>query len=418
MALGRVLKNIRVARGLSREEVTGDQYSVSHLAAVEQEVKRPSIKMLTHVADQLRVSLEMLVPEAMEKRLPVPEKIRLARALCREDKYDLAMQILDEADEDDEKAGEAYRVDRLETRAFIELQRGDNEQALDMYGQVARIRERGGNGFLVAKAYHGMGLTERNMGKWNRANHWFFLAWERLRPLKQEDPGFATELLQDYGHALYHVGQYAAARCVYEQLKSMSGPSDSSVLFRLGCCAEEMGDHEAAVECFRAAACTAEQTMDGKHSPHLGEILTHLGANLRSMGDAEGAAAHLVQALDSLEGGARLTAISELLQCLLDDAGGDLEKAPTWMEDVDNALLDEASDCERTRHLLVKARVLERQNNPREALMAIRQALAVVDDDQCGLHGEILSLILRLVCGLDSADSVQWALCILQTSAD
>lgn len=417
MALGRVLKNIRVARGLSREEVTGDQYSVSHLAAVEQEVKRPSVKMLTHVADQLRVSLEMLVPEVMEKRLPVPEKIRLARALCREDKYDLALQILDEADEDDLRAGEAYRVDRLEARAFIELQRGNCDEALDMYGQVASIRERGGNGLLVAKAYHGKGLSERSLGRWDRANHWFFLAWERLSPMKEEDPGFTVELLQDYGDSLSHVGQFEAARCVYEHLRSVSGPDDVSPLFSLGCCAEEMGDHEAAAEYFRAAACTAERTM-GSDPQYMGQILIRLGANLRRIGDAEGAAGHLVQALDSLDGGARVTAISELLECLLDDSGPDLETAPTWIEDVDSGLLDEASDYEKTRHLLVRARVLERRNEPREALMAIREALAIVPHNECGLHREILSLILRLVCSLDSTDSVQWALCMLQTSAD
>ncbi len=409
MSLGRVLKNIRVARDLSREEVVAPKYSISHLAAVEQGVKRPSIRMLTHVADRLRVSLEMLVPDVMENGIPVPEMIRLARSLCREGKFDLALDILQQANDKDENDGGQYRVDHLEAEAYIEFGRNNLDRSLDLYSQVSKIRERGGNPLLIAQIYHSMGLVERRRDRLQRASHWFFIAWEKIAPEYSSPPTFALELLHNYGDTLMEIGEYPTARSIYERCIALMTSEHKAqdpieVLRRIAECATKTGDLGEAEKYLLRAVKEAQGTGRRKG---LTRLLTKLGTVIRRQGRPEQALPHLVAALD-LAGSAGTNPVStlnEIAQCHLAASDDVPEEIEQWEQSITGEILERATEEERTLFLLLKSEVLKRREQYGESFKTAREAFC---DASGSLNLRILAIALdasQLAC---DSSGVQW----------
>ena len=411
MSLGRVLKNIRVARDLSREEVVAPRYSISHLAAVEQGVKRPSIRMLTHVADRLRVSLEMLVPEVMENGIPVPEMIRLARSLCRERKFDLAHDILQQAKDKDEEDGGQYRVDRLETEAYMEFGRNNLDRSLDLYAQVSRIRERGGNPLLIANIYHSMGLVERKRNELQRASQWFFIAWEKIAPEHGSHPGFALELLQNYGDSLREIRQYPTARSIYEHCMALMTPNSEArdhiqVLRRIAGCASETGELETAEEYLLRAVSRAQEA--GRQRDLTG-LLTELGTVIRQQGRPELALPHLMAALDLADGaGANSVAtLNEIARCHLAASDDVPEEIEQWEQSITAEILERASDDQRTLFLLLKSEVLKRREQYGESFTCAREAFC---EGSGSLDLSILAAALDAAQLADDPSGVRWVI--------
>lgn len=409
MSLGRVLKNIRVARDLSREEVVAPKYSISHLAAVEQGVKRPSIRMLTHVADRLRVSLEMLVPDVMENGIPVPEMIRLARSLCREGKFDLALDILQQANDKDEDDAGQYRVDRLEAEAYIEFGRNNLDRSLDLYSQVSKIRERGGNPFLIAQIYHSMGLVERRRDRLQRASHWFFIAWEKIAPEYSSHPTFALELLHNYGDTLMEIGEYPTARSIYERcIALMTSEHEAQdpieVLRRIAGCATETGDLGEAEKYLLRAVKEAQGTGRRKG---LTRLLTKLGTVIRRQGRPKQALPYLVAALD-LAGSAGTNPVgtlNEIAQCHLAASDNVPEEIEQWEQSITGEILERATEEERTLFLLLKSEVLKRREQYGESFKTAREAFCNASGS---LNLRILAIALdasQLAC---DSSGVQW----------
>lgn len=409
MSLGRVLKNIRVARDLSREEVVAPKYSISHLAAVEQGVKRPSIRMLTHVADRLRVSLEMLVPDVMENGIPVPEMIRLARSLCREGKFDLALDILQQANDKDEDDAGQYRVDRLEAEAYIEFGRNNLDRSLDLYSQVSKIRERGGNPFLIAQIYHSMGLVERRRDRLQRASHWFFIAWEKIAPEYSSHPTFALELLHNYGDTLMEIGEYPTARSIYERcIALMTSEHEAQdpieVLRRIAGCATETGDLGEAEKYLLRAVKEAQGTGRRKG---LTRLLTKLGTVIRRQGRPKQALPYLVAALD-LAGSAGTNPVgtlNEIAQCHLAASDDVPEEIEQWEQSITGEILERATEEERTLFLLLKSEVLKRREQYGESFKTAREAFCNASGS---LNLRILAIALdasQLAC---DSSGVQW----------
>ena len=411
MSLGRVLKNIRVARDLSREEVVAPRYSISHLAAVEQGVKRPSIRMLTHVADKLWVSLEMLVPEVMENGIPVPEMIRLARSLCRERKFDLAHDILQQAKDKDEEDGGQYRVDRLETEAYMEFGRNNLDRSLDLYAQVSRIRERGGNPLLIANIYHSMGLVERKRNELQRASQWFFIAWEKIAPEHGSHPGFALELLQNYGDSLREIRQYPTARSIYEHCMALMTPNSEArdhiqVLRKIAGCASETGELETAEEYLLRAVSRAQEA--GRQRDLTG-LLTELGTVIRQQGRPELALPHLMAALDLADGaGANSVAtLNEIARCHLAASDDVPEEIEQWEQSITAEILERASDDQRTLFLLLKSEVLKRREQYGESFTCAREAFC---EGSGSLDLSILAAALDAAQLADDPSGVRWVI--------
>ena len=404
MALGRVLKNIRVARGLSREAVAGTEYSVSHLAAVEQGVKRPSIRMLIHVADKLRVSLEMLVPEVMEHNIPVPEKIRLARALCREAKYDLAMNILTEARDEDESGGGQYRVDRLDTEAYVECLRGNYERAIDLYSKVGRIRERGGNSYLTAQAYYGLGEVEMKRGRFERASHWLFLAWDRLGPEAAEHTDFAVTILKCYASVQIQMGRVIQAQELYE-MAARYVDGDTDVLVGMGRSLRLQGKYEESLGYLKQAQ---------RHAPASGDtdLMTEMAINLRLSGRASEAIPLLDQAYTAAKRSPNnpLPVINEMIACLLDIDDTRMEDIDKWQGLITEDLKGNASALERARCLYLEARILYLRGRRSEALGMAREAFEAASSESRQLGAEILASTLRMARNSsDGIDVMDWA---------
>ena len=73
--LGRRLRSIRVARGLTQGEVVGDTMSVAYLSRLETGARKPTVKALSALAARLDVSIDSLL--AVEPGQD-PDEVRLA----------------------------------------------------------------------------------------------------------------------------------------------------------------------------------------------------------------------------------------------------------------------------------------------------------------------------------------------------
>src|SRR5918911_3075578 len=91
--IGRRIRRLRVARGLSQKEIAGRGISDSYVSRIESGQKVPSLRVLTHLASRLGVDVEYLesgrsIPAAKERGLRLADaelELRLNHDLDRAD---------------------------------------------------------------------------------------------------------------------------------------------------------------------------------------------------------------------------------------------------------------------------------------------------------------------------------------------
>ena len=385
MPLGRTLKNLRVARDLSREEVVDEEYSTSHLAAVEQGVKRPSIDMLDYIVDKLRVPLVKLLEEVMEhSELPTPEMLRLARKLSRDGQHTEAVKVLEEATARDDVQSGQYRANCLNTQALVYYQKGDHSKAVHLYQQLRDLRERGGNSYLISRAYYYLGIVESETENYDRASHWFFLGWNSLQDRFGGNPGYATRLLIGYANAVMCAGMSARGKeLLHETLQisdeSAVGRCPAIVHWGLGHCYMGVNNYEKAQTHFSKSLKLGEHLSREARA----DLLVDCGFALRRLGDPE-EAARLLQSSVAFRGGQNaegmLRSYCELALCHLNTEPVPWEEVYKLQKRMTPDLLQKVSDSERRLYYLVEARVANCEGNSAEAIEALNQALKCPDE--------------------------------------
>src|SRR5256885_8711552 len=79
-ALGQRIRQLRIRKGMTQQDLAGDDYSKSYISAIEQGKTRPSLEALQRMASRLEVPAGMLLdpdaagfapfdPEAMPRRV-------------------------------------------------------------------------------------------------------------------------------------------------------------------------------------------------------------------------------------------------------------------------------------------------------------------------------------------------------------
>lgn len=410
--LGQILKNLRIARGLSREELVRGHYSVSHLAGVEQGSKRPSVRMLDYLARRLMYPLEKLVPQVFAEGFPAPELLRLARKICRDGQYEIALDVARRVN-GLEGVHETYRADILTTEAYIEFARGNYQKSAGIYRAVCRVRERGGNAVLISRAYRDVGLVEECMGNHDRALHWLFMAWERLGSERSQNPELSRNLLRAYANNLFYFCHYDQALSMYERLRSLCEAAHvTDRLFAhwgIGSCAEKLGDFARAEHHHTRAAALAEEMEGGE--PYLGEIYINLGVALRKGGRHERACSILAQSYShNLEYRPSLVlhSINETLQCLLEMEEVCTDEIARWLEAAVPSVIDDASEEQRAVHQLLLARISGLNGNHEEACARARQAFAAAAPAQIDIRTGALAELLHNASTSGDCDTMDW----------
>lgn len=411
MNLGRVLKNLRIARGLTRQDMVNERYSVSHLAAVEQGVKRPSVDMVDYLTSQLEFPLEQLCEEILEEDYPTLELIRLSLMLSRRGRGDHALAMLRRAG-DREKAPESpYRAELLEAEAEVELLRGNAARARELYDEARRARERGGSDHLIGRAYYNLGRVEYERGDFQEAHHWFFLAWDRIDSTCVEHAQLCRDVLLLYGDTLLQLGQYRTSRLMYERLLSLDGEAVDGSRCRilanwgLGRCLLELGDYRDSIRWLSAAAALARD-FPGHDVPRAA-ILTDLGVAVREQGDLDRARVLLEEAVQHRAEACRLRCINELLECLL-RAGISPDEADRWRTMVDPDVLKGAPLYDVAAHHLMEARLFERRGDYREAQVLAMEAYETAPETSVVLKNRALGVVLATAETQGDTAALEW----------
>ncbi len=411
MNLGRVLKNLRIARGLTRQDIVNGRYSVSHLAAVEQGVKRPSVDMVDYLTSRLEFPLVQLCEEILEEDYPALELIRLSMMLSEREHSDHALTVLSRVSEREKAPESPYRAEILEAHAEIELTRGDTRRARELYDEARRARERGGNDRLIGRAYYNVGRVEYERGDFQEAHHWFFLAWDRIDSTCAEHAQLCRDVLLLYGNTLLQLGQYRTSRLMYERLLSLAGDSMEGsrcyVLanWGLGRCLLELENYSESLTCLSRAAELARSLPDGE-VPRAA-ILTDLGVAVREQGDLEGARALLEEAVQYRTEACRLRCINELLECLL-RAGVSPDEADGWRSLVDPEALEGAPPSDVAAHHLMEARISERRGDHRSAQALAMRAYETAPETSAALRNKALGVVLAIARAHRDAAALEW----------
>ncbi len=404
MSLGRIIKNLRIARDLSRDQLVGEEYSNSHIASVEQGVKRPSVQMLCYVADRLEVPLWSLAEELLgEYDVPTAELLDLARELTERDQLQEAMVVLDVATQHEDSVSDSRRVDAAKVEAEVEFRRGNHRRALEIYHRYRRIVEDIGCDAEVAEAYYRIGCVQFSCGNYRDALHWLYLAATRIYPVRGHYRCLSKSILRVYGQALLANEQPELGRKAFEHLLEVSDKGEVNyVLARYGAglCALECAQHRDACRHLERAVCAIE-----KHSlPLQGAAVSarlHLGRGLMLNGEYS-------EALDQLDRSyslqPRMQTVNVALQCLLKSSRLTEADVSTWFERVTDDLWSAASDEQRSLYRCLRAEIASERGCPRRALDEAVCAREYAPEDHLSLRLRTLSIQLRAAVRRGSHD--------------
>lgn len=125
MALGEKIRELRVKKGLTQNQLAGDHITRNMLSQIENGIASPSMKTLTHLAEKLDVSVGYLLEEG------APTASSAAKKLIKKGNYAKAIAALDDMDPHDDEA-ELLLATAYGELAMADLQAGKNESAVQL----------------------------------------------------------------------------------------------------------------------------------------------------------------------------------------------------------------------------------------------------------------------------------------------
>jgi tetratricopeptide (TPR) repeat protein len=212
MQLGPRLRRLRVARGLTQQQLAAPDYTHAYVSTIEAGRRRPSRTALEHFARRLDVSIEELESGRPSDLLPKLEMgLEDARSKASQGKVDEAKTAYARLERDARR----YSLTRIRARAVVGRgicaeRIGSYEEAITTYEEAESLLD-GEPSFLKADAVAGQARCHQALGD----NHYAIHVLERLlREMRDEQAEHPDALLRVYAGLVqpyFEAGMYKQA---------------------------------------------------------------------------------------------------------------------------------------------------------------------------------------------------------------
>jgi tetratricopeptide (TPR) repeat protein len=298
---GQLLKQARLARGLSQSEVAAPLLTKAFISLLERDGARPSLGTLTHLAGRLgqpvshflggldRRTVERALGELDERgRLALSQRHFAAAQEAFEQLRDLAAAIgVSQA---------ASKATLGSGEALIGLHRLAESEA-SLRKSLADAR-RAGDRLMECRALRGLGLVAHNRGQLNDAVTHYRAALGLIPALPKPAPVLHGELLLYLSTMQFRLGHFdeslAAAMDSLALLQQSAPHRTAEVRMNIGVVHYRTGDYGKALDEYRQALQTAEQYEDLRT---IFRVRNNLAMVLIEAGQPDGALEHLTLAV-------------------------------------------------------------------------------------------------------------------------
>jgi len=273
-SVGERLREARLARGLTQEQLARGVATKGFISQVERNHATPSLSKLRVIAERLGQPLSYFVPDRPPQQLALLRKA--AQLAVRAEEPAQALDIVAEASALPATANERADLQRIRGVALSELRQ--NRAALSTL-QDAAATVPVDDPELNASIYAEIGTVLHIEERFNAAIEASRRALDWLDRCRHADPELRARVLTNLGSSSFRLGQHAEAMAYY--LRALDAATDAESLLRianahmaLGVAARALGELDRALEhCHRALELHSRI----RHERTANRILNNLG---------------------------------------------------------------------------------------------------------------------------------------------
>jgi transcriptional regulator with XRE-family HTH domain len=273
-SVGERLREARLARGLTQEQLARGVATKGFISQVERNHATPSLSKLRVIAERLGQPLSYFVPDRPPPQLTLLRKA--AQLAVRAEEPAQALEIVAEASALPATANERADLQRIRGVALSELRQ--NQAALSTL-QDAAATVPVDDPELNASIYAEIGTVLQIEERFNAAIEASRRALDWLDRCRHADPELRARVLTNLGSSSFRLGQHAEAMAYY--LRALDAATDAESLLRianahmaLGVAARALGELDRALEhCNRALELHSRI----RHERTANRILNNLG---------------------------------------------------------------------------------------------------------------------------------------------
>jgi transcriptional regulator with XRE-family HTH domain len=225
-SIGQRLREARLARGLTQEQLARGLATKGFISQVERERATPSLAKLRLLADRLAMPLAGLTGEQQPQEVAYLRKA--AELAVRASEADRALKLLDEARDFPATANERAELLRIRGRALDEL--GRFEEAIDAHQQAAATAPPDDPG-LNAAIYCEMATVFNEQERFSAGVEAGLRALRWLEQYRHADPAVRARILTNLGTSCLRLGQLERAHDFYE--RGLAAANDAESLYRM-----------------------------------------------------------------------------------------------------------------------------------------------------------------------------------------
>lgn len=252
-SIGRRLREARLARGLTQEQLARGLATKGFISQVERDQATPSLAKLRLLAERLSLPLSGLTGEHPPLDLSYLRKS--AELAVKANEAERALSLVAEAEPHATTPEEQAELLRIRGRALDEL--GRLAEALDSHQQAAATAP-ADEPELNGEIYAEIATVLNQLEQFNAAVEAGRRALQWLDRSKHADPALRSRVLSNLGRSCFGLGQLQRAHRFYEE--ALSAGNDAESLYRianarmsLGVTARATGNLDEAIEhCNRA----------------------------------------------------------------------------------------------------------------------------------------------------------------------
>ncbi|HEV2283505.1 MAG TPA: tetratricopeptide repeat protein [bacterium] len=325
LTFGKLLKQARVARGLSQSEVAAPILTKAFISLLERDGARPSLGTLQHLAERLDRPLVYFLAglDARTLERALRELDERGQAALRQQRYAAALAVFEELRDLAERTGVARAAAHATLgagEARLELHR--LPEAEPLLRDALEEARRSGDRLMECRALRGVGLVAHRAGRLHDAVTIYRTALALIPGLPRPAPVLHGELLLYLSTMQFRLGLYdeshASAMASLALLQASAPARTAEVRMNLGVVHYRTGEYPKALDEYHQALRTAEQYEDLQTTFR---VRNNLAMVLIESGQPDGALEHLTLAvtmarrLSDVLGECR--ALTELARCYL-----------------------------------------------------------------------------------------------------